>query len=200
MPNTPFDNDLLDRILENLKSEPSEQLRKMLANPGVDIWSPEALHAARRLLEQRSQGIAAEPKYRTVPTVVPEEPFRSPGELWTGDKVLAPGFSVPRGFSWLLFLGRLLGRGTLFPGIIQGMREHAAYVIYYNGNRGWVRLADVHPLALDVGSRLYCSWRGETGTISHCQDEDEKFYIRYDDGHAEWVTLKQYAVPRSLLA
>jgi hypothetical protein len=43
-----------------------------------------------------------------------------------------------------------------------------------------------------VGSRVYCHWRGQAGTILRWQDEEERFYIRYDNGEGEWATLGMF--------
>jgi hypothetical protein len=135
-PEMPLDNDLVVRILDSLKSEPSEQLREMLAQTSGGKWSPEALHAARLLLDQRSNKIAPEPVYRTVPRAEEDQASRE-------REAVAPGFS------------RQL-------------------------------------LALDVGSRVYCRWRDQTGTIIRWHDEEERFYIRYDNGEGEWATLGMF--------
>jgi hypothetical protein len=198
MPDTPLDDALVARILENLRIEPSEHLREILAQPTADNCSPEALQAAWLLIDQRSRGVAPEPVYRTGPMASLADPGRSSEGLRTGDPVFAPGFSLPRGFSWLLFLGGFLGRAWLYPGRIGEIKRQAAYIYYDNGNRGWVRLADVRPLALDLGTRLYCSRRRQSGTITHTTqgpDKDERFYLRYDDGQGEWLTLRMVVVP-----
>jgi hypothetical protein len=137
-PDTPLDNALVERIVDNLKIEPSEQLREILFQ-GVDrggSWSAEAVEAAHLLLEQRSKNLAPEPVYRTVPRAAQDQSSRERGAV-------APGFS------------RQL-------------------------------------LALDVGSRVYCRWRGQTGTIIRWQDEEDRFYIRYDNGEGEWATLGMF--------
>jgi len=85
-PERPLDNDLVTRILDNLKSEPSEQLREMLAQASGGNWSPEALQAARQLLDQRSNKVAAEPVYRTVPRAEKDQSSRE-------REAVAPGFS-----------------------------------------------------------------------------------------------------------
>ena len=136
VPDTALDNDLVARILDNLKREPSEQLREMLAQSGGGRWSPEALRAARLLLDQRSNKIAPEPVYRTVPRAEEDQASRE-------REAVAPGFSR-------------------------------------------------HLLALDVGSRVYCPWRDESGTIIRWHDEEERFYIRYDNGEGEWATLGMF--------
>lgn len=132
----PLDNDLVARVLEKLKREPSEQLREMLAESSPGKWSPEALQAARMLLEQRADKGAAEPVYRTVPRAQQDQSARE-------SEAAAPGIS----------------------------REI---------------------LALDVGSRVYCGWRNQAGTIIRWQDEEERFYIRFDDGEGEWATLGMF--------
>jgi len=47
-------------------------------------------------------------------------------------------------------------------------------------------------LAMDVGSRVYCRWRNESGTIIRWHDAEERFYIRYDNGEGEWATLGMF--------
>jgi hypothetical protein len=131
-----LDTDLVARILDNLKIEPSEQLREMLAQSAGDRWSPEALHAARLLLEQRLSNIAPEPVYRTVPRAEQDQLSRE--------------------------------RDAVAPGISRQV------------------------LSLDVGSRVYCRWRYQSGTIIRWQDEEERFYIRYDNGEGEWATLGMF--------
>jgi hypothetical protein len=198
MSDTPLDHALVARILENLRIEPSEHLREILAQPAAGDWSPEAMEAARLLLDQRSRGVAPEPVYRTGATVSRTDQGLPSESLRPGDAVLAPGFFVPRGFSFLVFLGRFWRRAWLYPGRIGEIKGRAAYVYYDNGDRGWVRLADVRPLVLDVGTRLCCPWRRQIGTITHTtqgQAKDERFYLRYDDGHGEWLTLAMVVVP-----
>src|SRR5262245_15910746 len=133
---TPLDDDLVARIAETLKREPSEQLREMLAQSAGDLWSPEALQAARRVLDERSKQTTPEPVYRTVPRTGQDQLARE-GEA------AAPGIS------------RQL-------------------------------------LAMDVGSRVYCGWRAEAGTIIRWDDEKDRFYIRYDNGEGEWATLGMF--------
>src|SRR5262249_55566247 len=72
----PLDHDLVARIRENLKREPSDQLHAVLAPSAADKWSPEALHAARLLLEQRAQNLAPEPVYRNAPRTALEQAAR----------------------------------------------------------------------------------------------------------------------------
>src|SRR5262249_24800990 len=71
-----LDHDLVAQILDNLKREPSDQLRTMLDPSSVDRWSPEALHAARLLLDERAKGLAPEPVYRTEPRTAQEQAAR----------------------------------------------------------------------------------------------------------------------------
>ncbi len=44
-------------------------------------------------------------------------------------------------------------------------------------------------LSLDVGSRIYCRWRDQSGTIIRWQDDEERFYVRFDNDMGEWATL-----------
>jgi hypothetical protein len=47
-------------------------------------------------------------------------------------------------------------------------------------------------LALDVGSRVYCRWRGRDGTIIRWDDKKEEFYICYDNGDGDWADLGMF--------
>jgi hypothetical protein len=137
-PHTSLNPGLVAGILDTLKIEPSEQLREILTQ-GVDRggkWSPEAVEAASLLLEQRSQGLAPEPVYRTAPRTEQEQSSRA-------REAVAPAFSR-------------------------------------------------NLLALDVGSWIYCRWRDQTGIIIRWQDEEERFYIPYDNGEGEWATLGMF--------
>ncbi len=137
-PDTSLNDALVAKVTENLKIEPSEQLREVLAQ-GVDRrgnWSAEAVEAARRLLDRRSKGLDPEPVYRTVPRSAQDQAARE-------REAVAPGFP------WRV-------------------------------------------LALDVGSRVYCHWRGQAGTIIRWQDEEERCYIQYDNGEGEWATLGMF--------
>ena len=132
----PLDPDLGVRILDNLKREPSDQLREMLDPSSEDKWSPEALHVAGLLLDERAKGLAPEPVYRTVPRTAREQEARE-------QEAVAPRF-------------------------------------------------DRRLLALDVGSQVYCRWRGQVGTIIRWQDDKEEFYIRYDNGDGDWADLSMF--------
>jgi len=72
----PLDHDLVARVRDNLKREPSDELRAMLDPSAADKWSPEAVHAACQLLEQRAQNLAPEPVYRTAPRTPYEQAAR----------------------------------------------------------------------------------------------------------------------------
>jgi hypothetical protein len=111
----------------------------MLDPLAAEKWSPEALHAARLLLDQRAKNLAPEPAYRTVPRKDHEQAARE-------REAVAPAFDR-----------RLLG--------------------------------------LDVGSRVYCSWRGQHGTIIRWHDAKEEFYVRYDNGDGTWVDLSMLEQP-----
>lgn len=136
----PFDHDLVEQILANLKREPSDQLREMLDQASVDKWSPEGLHTARLLLDRRAKGLDPEPVYRTVPRTDHVQAARERDPV-------APRF-------------------------------------------------DRRLLTLDVGSRVYCEWRRQSGTITRWHDEKEEFYIRYDNGDGAWANLNMYELPR----
>src|SRR5262249_22301243 len=71
---------------------PSEQLREILAQ-GVDRgghWSPEAVEAARLLLEQRSNNLAPEPVYRTAPRTQQEAATWARPEMQELEEALTP--------------------------------------------------------------------------------------------------------------
>jgi hypothetical protein len=189
MDDAPLDENLVRKIVERFKIEPSDQLQAIVDQPEGGAWSPEAMQAARFLLDQRAKGAADEPVCRTTPL---ESDAQRGKDCWTmaeGDTVLAPSFSVPAGLSWMLFLGRFFGRSETSLGKIGEIRGGAAYIYYFSGRRGWVRFEDLEPATLDVGTRLFCHWRHMSGTILRWRDEDERFYIRYDDGQGEWVKL-----------
>jgi hypothetical protein len=131
-----LDHDLVARISDNLKREPSEQLRAMLDPSSEGKWSPEALHAAGLLLDERAKNLAPEPVYRTVPRTAHEQAARE-------QEAVAPRF-------------------------------------------------DRRLLALDVGSSVYCRWRGQVGIIIRWQDDKEEFYIRYDSGEGDWANLSMF--------
>jgi hypothetical protein len=183
----PLDDDLVSTIRHNLKNEPSELLLEMVAPSAAERWSPEATEAARLLLKQRSQG-SAEPKYRTVPIFRRAEEGQASPDYVPGDVVLAPGFTLPRGFSRLLFLGGIFGSGYRYPAWIGEIRNRGAYVYLFNGKRGWVRREDIKPMTIDVGSR-FCTERGVPGTVIYWDDDKGRFYIRYDNGLGEWIPL-----------
>jgi hypothetical protein len=77
----PLDHGLVARIRDNLRREPSEQLRAMLDPSAADKWSPEAVQAARLLLDQRAQHRAPEPAYRTSPRTADEQAARERGAV-----------------------------------------------------------------------------------------------------------------------
>ncbi len=132
----PLDQDLVSRIRDNLKREPSDHLHAMLDPSAAGKYSPEAVLAANILLEQRAHNLAPEPKYRTAPRTAQEQAARQCGPV-------APRF-----------------------------------------NRNL--------LALDVGSRVYCPWRKQDGTIIRWDDKTEDFYIRYDNGDGDWATFPMF--------
>jgi hypothetical protein len=132
----PLDHDLVARILDNLKREPSDELRAMLDPAAAGKWSPEALHAARLVLDRRAKNLAPEPVYGTVPRAAHEQVARD-------QEAVAPRF-------------------------------------------------DRRLLALDVGSRVYCKWRRQVGTIIRWQDDKEEFYIRYHDGNGDWADVSMF--------
>jgi hypothetical protein len=132
----PLDEDLIAKISGNLEPETSDHLRQMLVESSTGRWSPEALEAARLLLDRRLNRRAPEPVYRTVPRAKHEQAARE-------QQAVASGFKR-------------------------------------------------HLLVLDVGSRVNCPWRGQDGTIIHWNDEEERFYIRLDNGEGEWATLGMF--------
>jgi hypothetical protein len=177
MSEAPLDKDLVAGILDNLKDHPSEILHEMVVRAEEDKWSPEALEAARLLLDQRSKGTAPEPVYETVPAAASAERAQSPPGCNTGDAVLAPSFG---------------GRAYLYPGMIEEIKGQSGYIYFDNGDRRWVSLADVRPLELDVGEQLYSQLRGAGRIIGR---QGDRFFVRYNDGGGEWVTLSQVVVP-----
>jgi hypothetical protein len=196
MGDEPLDDDLVAAITARLRDEPSDHLRQMLAADGGGHWSPEAVRAARLILDRRAGGAAAEPVVVPVPapTDTPEPSAGGPGEV-----VLAPGFCAPRGFAWLAGLGRVLGRSTFRPARLGEVRGRLAFVYCYDGARGWVRRADVRPFPVTVGRALVPPWRRHPGVVTAWRPADEAFRVRYPDGQGEWVPLAKIIVPRRSL-
>jgi len=113
-----------------------------------------------------------------------EVPDISKKDWFVGDRVLAP---------W--------GRAQLFPGTIDRVAEAEVYVLFDDGDRGWVVKEQVKPLQLiGVGSRVFCRWRGGKhyypGTI--VQKSGDQIYVKYDDGDEEWSVIGMIAVPSGL--
>lgn len=171
MSNAPLDNDLVAQIAENLKGDPSDKLRDMLAQANTDQWSPEAFEAARTILEQRSQGLAVEPFMETTRANPPGEPLLVNFVL--GESVLAP---------------RRGGQAELFPGMIGKIRAGYAYIYFDDGDRCWVALTELRPFTLDVGDRVTTQGRGPGTIIGR---DGERLYVRYDAGDGEWITRGQ---------
>ena len=86
------------------------------------------------------------------------------------------------------FIG-ILPTQRLFPGKIGEIRDQAAHIYFYNGERGWVPMIDIRPLGIDVARRIFCRWRGISGAIIRWHDEEERFYVRYESGEGDWATL-----------
>jgi hypothetical protein len=131
-----LDPELVARVHDSLTREPSDRLREMIDPAAADRWYPEAVQAARRLLDRRAKNLAPEPVYRTAPRPPDEQAARERERV-------APGF-------------------------------------------------DRRLLALDVGSRVYCGWRGRHGTIIRWKDGTDEFYIRYDNGEGDWADLSKF--------
>jgi len=129
----PLDPDLGVRILDNLKREPSDQLREMLDSSSEDKWSPEALHVAGLLLDERAKGLAPEPVYRTVPRTAREQEARE-------QEAVAPRFDRRL---LALDVGRQVycrWRGQVGTIIRWQDDKEEFYIRYDNGDGDWADL------------------------------------------------------------
>jgi hypothetical protein len=133
---TPLDNDLVATILDNLKLEPSEELREMLAQSSSGKWSPEALEAAHLLLDQRLKKIAPEPVHRTTPRAELVQMLRE-------KEAVASGFSrelLALDVGSRLHCRRRGEHGTI---IRWDDQKERFYVRYDNGDGEWSTLTQV---------------------------------------------------------
>jgi hypothetical protein len=100
--------------------------------------------------------------------------------LIEGDRVLAPW--EPQ---WL------------YPGTVGAVQGQQVYMIFDDGDRGWVPLAAVRLLNVRIGSRVYGRWQGGrfyyAGTVTQVQGN--LIFIQYDDGDQEWTTVSLVRVP-----
>ncbi len=108
---------------------------------------------------------------------------RGDDRYWlSGERVLAPG-----------------GDGWLYTGAVAEVKEDEVHVWFDNGMRRWVAAADMKPMDLGVGSRIFCRWMGGAvyygGRIKEMRGE--QIFIHYDDGDKEWNVFALTRVPGS---
>jgi hypothetical protein len=109
-----------------------------------------------------------------------QEPWPRPRTWSVGERVLAP-----------------TGDGWLYPGAVADNRRGEVLVWFDNGHKRWLDCAEVEPMHLGVGSRVFCRWMNGAvyygGTIK--EQNGEQVYIHYDDGDKEWNVLALCRVP-----
>jgi hypothetical protein len=106
----------------------------------------------------------------------------APRRWLPGERVLAPA-----------------GDGWLYPGAVADVDGDQALIWFDNGNRRHAALAELRPMNLGVGARVFCRWMGGAtyyaGRIK--EQRGEQIFIHYDDGDKEWNVLALVRVPGS---
>jgi hypothetical protein len=89
------------------------------------------------------------------------------------------------------------GRGWLYPATVGEVQGESLYLCYDDGDHGWVPAAQVRPLDVTEGSRVYCRWQGGDtyypGTVTTRQGD--QLHIHYDDGDRDWSPIGMIRVP-----
>lgn len=97
-----------------------------------------------------------------------------------GDRVLAP---------W--------GKAWLYPGTIGEVEDDSAFILFDDGTRRSVPLANLRELDVSPGTRLYGKWKNGwlfcPGTVT--ETNGDAIFIEYDDGDKEWTTVAMIRVP-----
>jgi hypothetical protein len=99
-----------------------------------------------------------------------------------GDRVLAPWEP-----SWF------------YPGILRTIDGDTAFIKFDDGDRALVPMADLMPLQLEAGARVFARWNQGPKTYAPATlvaINGEIIDIRYDDGRAERTTVSFIRIPR----
>jgi len=89
------------------------------------------------------------------------------------------------------------GRDWLYPATVGEVKGKSLYICYDDGDRDWVPAAQVRPLDVTEGSRVYCRWQGGDayypGTVAARQGD--QLHVHYDDGDRDWSAIGMIRVP-----
>jgi serine/threonine protein kinase len=130
---------------------------------------------ANEVAQALGQGLAhvQQPAHAAAPAVV-----ASPKHWQVGDRVLAPS-----GPEWL------------YVATVKQINDDSLFVSYCDGDSDWIKAADVRPLDIEIGSRVWAWWDGPyyPGTVT--ERKGYSVHIAYDDGDQEWTELSYIRVP-----
>lgn len=83
-----------------------------------------------------------------------------------------------------------------YPGVVTRIAGPQFEIQFDDGDRTTVSAAEILPLAIGVGSRVWGRYQGGRfyypGTVS--QQEADAIHINYDDGDTEWTTVSMVRV------
>lgn len=100
---------------------------------------------------------------------------------------------------------RVLGRWPAeidwwYPGVVCDRDADRLFVQFDDGDRAWLGPAEVGPLELDEGTRVFGRFEGGRSYYPGLIDErrGDAIHIRYDDGDEEWTSISMVRVHRGL--
>ncbi|MCI0378070.1 MAG: protein kinase [Gemmataceae bacterium] len=79
-----------------------------------------------------------------------------------------------------------------YPATVREINGDSVYVWFDDGELSWVEAADLRPLDIRDGSRVFGPW-GYCGVVT--ERDGDRVHINYDDGDKEWTDLKEIYVP-----
>jgi hypothetical protein len=98
----------------------------------------------------------------------------APG-LGGGDRILAAWFD-----------------GYWYPGVILTIEGRRVHVLFDDNDQAFVTWDKIRPLAVEVGDRVYCRWKGgpfyQPGEVA--RRTGERILVQYDDGREEWTSVR----------
>lgn len=85
----------------------------------------------------------------------------------------------------------------LFAGTVTKLREDKVHIAFDDGDEGWVQRAQVLPLAIPRGLRVYCKrWLTEGYDAARVIAVDgATLEVRYENGKPGWVKLADVGIP-----
>jgi hypothetical protein len=79
-----------------------------------------------------------------------------------------------------------------YPGVILSIEGKRVHIAFDDGDQAVVTPIEVKELAIGVGDRVYCRWKGGPyyypGEVT--RQEGETIFVEYDDGDQEWTTVR----------